>query len=210
VTRGPTALCLLLALVIGGCGSSATASGPPSASANEPSTQPSPSLATASPSPSPTPSPTATPKPTEAAWQDFTSPNQHYTMQFPPGWFARPGDSQHLDEFDSLAFARLYVGQQDSRQVVDVDRVLSTEISHLKGEISGKVVSNKPIKLAGGYAGRIVELVGTDFGRPVSLTHILVAKGKRWYWFNYFIDYPDTSPGRELLEPTYKTWRPTA
>jgi hypothetical protein len=214
VPRSPlAAVALLIAAVLAGCGSAAPAStsgpsvgGAPSLGPSVvPSPSPSPSLTPSEP-PSPTVTPSATPEP----WQTYTSKLYRYTISYPPGWTVSPGDKTSFDGFDSFAEPRFYVGHHVESYTIDVADYIRQDIAYYKSKFKAKVVSNKPIKLASSYVGRIVEFLGDESGTKVGISHILVAKGKSYYELNFWIDDPATSAGRELFPEIYKSWRPTA
>jgi hypothetical protein len=209
---------VVLAIIVAGCGNAATpspaapASVGPSTVAVAVAVAPSASVAPPSvaPSPSPTASPSPTPAPTEQPWQTYTSKLNKYTISYPPRWASEPGDKKHFDLFDSLGYIRVYVGRHTYEFTVDAADFAKQDIAAYKKDYKAKLVSNKPLNLKGGYRGRIVELTGVEDGVPISLTHIVVSKGRVAYDINMYIDYPDTSAGRELFKPIYTSWRPTS
>jgi hypothetical protein len=197
-----------MSLIVVACGSATPPpTGAPSQVAGVPSSAPSVSAApSATPAPTATPSPTSAPTP--APWLTYGSNANRYTIKYPPGWTVYAGDADTLDEFDSHKEARFYVGHGVETTPVSVADFVRREISYFRVKFKGTVVSNKAIKLVGGYSGRIVELLGEVSGTKVSISHIFVAKGESWYNINFWLDDPATSPGRELFPEIYGSWRP--
>jgi hypothetical protein len=208
---------LLTMLVAVACGGSTTPSTATSSSvADLPSTAPSIATApsaipspTATPTLAPTATPVPTPSPTPEPWKTFTSKVNKYTIKYPPDWVATAGDKNTLDGFDSFSEARFYVGHGLETFTVDVGDFIRQDIAYYKSHFKTKVVSNKAIKLANGYTGRIVEFLGTENSTKVGISHVLVAKGRSWYEINFWLDDPSISSGRELFPDIYKSWRPT-
>ena len=206
---------LLAIMLVTACGSStspppaasnAVADVPSATASSQPSSSTTPSAA---PTPSATPSATPTPSPTPEPWQAYASKLNKYSIRYPPAWSVDPGDKDNFDAFDSFGEARFYVGHSVETYTVDVGDYIRQDISYYKSKFKAKVVSNKPIKLSHAYGGRIVEFLGTEDGRKVSISHVLVTKGRSWYEINFWLDYPSTSPGRELFPTIYGSWRPT-
>ena len=223
--RRTIALAVLVA-VVGACGNSsspspstAAGSASPSPSAaviaagslsaeSSASTTPSSSVA-ATPTPRPTATPVPTPAPTPVPWKTFTSKRYHYKMSYPPDWVVTPGNAQYQDQFDSFGYPYIYVTRDTVTNQVSVSITVNGEIAYMKSHYKAKLVSNKGIKLASGYSGRLLTFTGVEQGLKVTIQLIVVAKGRVGYFISLFADSRTADQDRGLFRKMYLTWRPT-
>jgi len=213
-------LALLLAGVCAGCGSSVTpppsvdtaaAASTSSSAAPNPSPSPSPSRSTsAAPSatPSATPTPTPTPAPTPPPWKTYVSKIWHYSMQYPPDWVVTPGSARLSDQYDAYGYPYVYVDRDTVSGTVSVSLTVTHDIAYYKSHYHAKLISNKSIKLAGGYTGRILVFQGTDQGVKATFQHIIVGKGRVGYFLDMIGDFTTTAADKALFKRMYLTWRP--
>ncbi len=85
---------------------------------------------------------------------------------------------------------------------------VTRNVAYFKSHYKAKVISNKPIKLAG-WSGRIVTLRGKDQGQTILIQHILVAKGRVGYTIEMWGDDGGAASDRALFKQIYGTWRAT-
>jgi hypothetical protein len=201
-------------------GSAAAFANTSPAAATSPSTRPSASpspstkpLASTSPtaSPSPTPSPTPTPKPTPVPWKAYTSKLYHYKVTYPPSWIVTPGSARLTDQFDGFGYPYVYIWRDvvPAGRYASVSLTVSHDIATTKSHYHAKVVSNKSIRLAGGYSGKIVVYTGTDHGLKITIRRIFVAKGRVGYFLDLFGDSTAATGDAALFKKMYLSWRPT-
>jgi hypothetical protein len=82
------------------------------------------------------------------------------------------------------------------------------DIAYFKRHFKAKLISNKSIKLASGYAGRMLVFDGVSDGLKVTVQHIVVAKGKVAYFIDMFSERAQAAPDKVLFRHIYATWRP--
>jgi hypothetical protein len=213
-------LALLLAAACAGCDSSVTpqasqlaAVQPSVGTSAAPSSSPSPSPS-ASPSPTPTATPdptatpTATPPPPPPPWKTYISKLFHYSIKYPPDWVVTHGSSRLADQFDAYGYPYVYVDRDVVSGSASVSLTVTHDIAHYKSHYHAKLISNKSIRLAGGYVGRILVFTGTDQGLKATFQHIIVAKGKVGYFIDMVSDFSQTAADKVLFKKIYTTWRP--
>jgi hypothetical protein len=214
---------LLIAGLVGACGSTATPA--PSSVANADAstaalTSAGPSAApSASPSPTPTtaptatPTPTATPVPTPAPtpipWKTYTSKRFHYKMSYPPDWIVTPGSATLSDAYDNFGYPYVYVTRDTVTNSVSISRTVTAEIAYFKSHYKAKVLSNVAIKLAG-WPGRLLTFSGLDDSVKVVIKEVILGKGKVGYFITMFGESADAVADRALFRKMYLTWRATA
>ena len=221
--RGQRTIALaVLVAIVAACGNSATpspsaadasASAPAVAAASpspvaSPSVAPSPSVA-ATPTPSPTATPSPTPAPTPVPWKTFTSKRYHYKISYPPDWVVTPGDAKYQDQFDGYGYPFVYVTRDTVTNEVSVSITVTGEIAYMKSHYKAKLISNNGIKLASGYAGRLLTFTGVEEGLKVTIQLIVVAKGRVGYFLSLFADSKTAPQDRQLFRKMYLSWRPT-
>lgn len=187
-----------------------------SAPAASPTSSPSPSSspdATASPTatPSATPSPTPTPKPTPVPWKAYTSKLFHYKVTYPPSWIVTPGTARLTDQFDGFGYPYAYIWRDvvSAGSIASVSLTVNHAIATMKSHFHAKVVSNKSIRLAGGYSGRILVFTGIDNGLKVTFRRIFLAKGRVGYFLDLYGDSTEAAADAALFKKLYLSWRPT-
>ena len=210
-------LAVLLAVAVMACGSTATpspstaavadAGSPSAASSPSPSPSPSPS-ASPSPTPSPTATPVPTPAPTPVPWKTYTSKRYHYLMKYPPEWVVTPGTTKLADQYDDYGFPFVYVSRDTTSGSFSLNLTVSHDIAGIKSHYAAKVVSNKSIKLAGGYAGRIITFTGKDSGLKITIQSIVLVKGGVAYFIELYGDYATTAADEATFKKMYTSWRP--
>jgi hypothetical protein len=205
---GPVSSASAVALANGSPTATKAASPAPSASPS-PSSRP---VATASPTatPSPTPTPTPTPKPAPVAWKSYTSKLYHYKVTYPPSWIVTPGNARLTDQFDAFGYPYVYIWRDvvSAGRYASVSLTVNHDIATTKSHYHAKVVSNKSIRLAGGYSGKIVVYAGTDHGLKITIRRIFVAKGRVGYFLDLFGDSTDATADAGLFKKLYLSWRP--
>jgi hypothetical protein len=212
---------LLIAAIVGACGSEATpAPSSPASAAPSPSvltaiasTTPS---ASASPKPStaptPTPQPTPTlapaPAPTPVPWKTYTSSRFHYKMKYPPDWVVTPGSAKLSDSYDNFGYPYIYVYRDLVSTSVSVSATVTAQIAYYKSHYKARLVSNASITLAG-WSGRLLTFSGIDDGVKVIIKEAIVGKGKAGYFITMFGEKANATADRDLFRKMYLTWRPT-
>ncbi len=212
---------LLIALIVGACGSEATptpsspASAAPSPSvltavaSTAPSASPSanPSIApTATPQPTPTLAPT--PAPTPVPWKTYSSSRFHYKMKYPPDWVVTPGTTKLSDTYDNFGYPYIYVYRDVVSTTVSVNATVTAQIAYYKSHYRAKLMSNASITLAG-WSGRLLTFSGIDDGVKVIIKEAIIAKGKAGYFITMFGEKANATADRDLFRKMYLTWRPT-
>ena len=175
---------------------------PTAAPTDEPSTEP-----TAEPTLAPTPEPTSTPAPTPEPWAKHTSKRFQYSIQYPPSWFVTKGDATHADQFDGFGYPYVYVNRDVVGGRISIPLTVSDVIRTTKSHYKAKVTSNKAIKLAGGYAGRIVTFKGMDGTVPVTIQKVVVGKGREGYFLSLYVDDVQRQDGLDIFKRMYRSWR---
>ena len=176
------------------------------------------------PSPKPTPAPPATPQPTPAAaptatplptpaptpvpWNSYKSKRNQYRIQYPPTWVVTPGSAKLADQFDGFGYPVVYVSRDTVSGRLSVSLSVTHAVAYDKSHYKAKLLSNKPIKLAG-WSGRLVTLKGVIDGRKVLIQEIILGKGRVAYFLDMFGDLDQAVPDKALFKKIYKTWRPT-
>ena len=158
--------------------------------------------------PTPTPAPTATPTPAPVAWQKHTSKRFQYAIAYPPGWIVTPGDATHADQFDAFNYPYIYVSRDTVGGSASVALTVTDIIRTTKSHYKARVTANRPIRLAGGYSGRIVTFKGKDGTVPVTIQKIFVAKGREGYFLSMYADNATVATGADVFERMYRSWRP--
>jgi len=225
MSRQRAVVALLVSVLIGACDGTATpapssvavaaasasaeASAPPASSptpspSSTPTSVPAPTV-----TPSATPSPVPTPAPTPVPWKSYTSKRYHYKMQYPPDWVVTPGNAEDSDMFDNYGYPYIYVSRDVVSTFVSINRTVTSSIAYYKSHYKAKVLSNKAIKLANGYSGRILTYSGTDDGLKVIIKEIIVAKGKVGYFIAMFGKAEDAVANKAIFGKIYLTWRAT-
>jgi hypothetical protein len=217
--RTPVITALLIAAIVGACGSEATpapsspASAAPSALTAAASTAPSAS-ASAKPSiaPTPTPQPTPTlaptPAPTPVPWKTYSSSRFHYKMKYPPDWVVTPGTSKLSDTYDNFGYPYIYVYRDLVSTSVSISATVTAQIAYYKSHYRGKLLSNASITLAG-WSGRLLTFSGVDDGVKVIIKEAIIGKGKAGYFITMFGEKENATADRDLFKKMYLTWRPT-
>ena len=217
MSRQRIVFALVTSALVAACGSSATP-GPstvtaagPSVSAPAPSVAPPLSVApsVAPVAPTPTPSVAATPAPTPVPWTTYTSTRFHYKMEYPPEWVVTPGSAKVSDQFDNFGYPYIYVTRDVISVPVSISVSVTGEIASIKSHYHAKLISNQGIKLASGYAGRLLTFSATNDGLKIVIKDIVVAKGKVGYFLTMFGDAETAVADRTLFRKMYLTWRPT-
>ena len=220
-------VCLVaVAIAIAGCDNATSPSRSPSASGSaevvalaspsvEVSASPSVSVVpSVSPSPSPTPSlaptpsPTPTPAATPAPWKTYVSKLYRYQMNYPPEWIVTPGSSKLPDQYDRFGLPVVYAERDTVSGTVSVSLTVTHDVSYMKTHYKAKLVSNKTIKLAGGYNGKILTFTAVDDGRKVTVQEIIVARGSVAYFLWMWGDFERTAADQRLFKSFYTSWKP--
>jgi hypothetical protein len=212
---------LLIAGLVGACGSQATpapsspASAGPSRSvltavaSTPPSASPSPKPSVApTPTPQPTPTLAPTPAPTPVPWKTYTSSRFHYKMKYPPDWVVTPGTAKVSDAYDNFAYPYIYVFRDLVSGSVSISATVASEIAYNKSHYKAKLVSNASITLAG-WPGRILTFTGIDNGVKAIIKKVIVGKGKAGYFLTMYGEPANAEADRDLFKKMYLTWRPT-
>ncbi len=199
MARRAQLLMLLAVLAVTGCGG---AQATPAASADLAA------VASASaPAATPSPSPAPTPSPTPVPWKTHTSKRFKYSMKYPPDYIVTPGNAKRSDMYDDFVHY-VYVNRDTVPGTVSIARTVSSENAYMKSHYKGKVLTNKPIRLSGGYRGRIVTYNVTNDGRKEYAQIIMVGKGRAGYFLEMWTDRGNEKADRALFKQFYKTWRP--
>lgn len=223
MTRQLAIAALLVAVVVGACGGTATPvpssvavtdPSPSAASSVLPGATSSPSVeppASTAPTVAPTATPTVapTPAPTPVPWKTYTSKLFHYKMSYPPDWIVTPGTATRSDEYDNYGYPYIYVTRDTVSTSVSISRTVSFEIAYFKSHYKTKLVSNQGIKLANGYTGRLLTFNGTDDGVKVVIKELIVGKGKIGYFLTMFGQTENGVADRTLFRKMFESWRPT-
>lgn len=206
--RTSVTIVLLLAGTSVGCGPVGTP--PPSLDAAA-VTSAAPSAAV---SPSPSASPTATPAPTPAPsatpapWPTFTSTAFDYSIQYPTDWTVQGASEGTQDNFYSNDLYPSF-GISGATKTMSMDEVVAGATTYYIDNYAAKLVSNAPIELADGYAGRILVFTGMVGEVRISIHVVLAAKDDVGYLFNWYGWRSDTDADKVLFEQVYSTWRST-
>jgi|SRR5947207_1271030 len=213
---------LLIAVVVGACGSTASpapsspASAAPSASiltavasaSSAPSTTPSASPSTAPvATPEPTPTLVPTPAPTPAPWKTYTSKRFQYKIKYPPDWIVTPGTAKRSDAFDNYDYPYIYVYRDLVTGSVSISATVTAQVAYYGSHYKGKLVSNAPIRLAG-WSGRLLTFTGVENGVKVIIKEVILGRGKAGYFIDMFGDRTNADADRDLFKKMYETWRP--
>jgi hypothetical protein len=184
-----------------------SADAPTGSSAPTPST-----AATARPSPTPTPIPTAspipTPEPTPIPWNTHRSKRFHYKMDYPPEWVVTPGTAKLADAYDGYDYPYVYVSRDTVSNAVSISRTVTADVGYHKSHYKAKVVSNKPIKLAG-WSGRIITYTGKINGLKVTIQRIILGKGRVGYFLTMHGEAATTAADKAIFKAMYRTFKPT-
>jgi hypothetical protein len=130
-------------------------------------------------------------------------------MSYPPRWIVTPGSKTLPDQYDNFGYPYIYISRDVVSTTVSVSRTVTSTIAYYKSHYQGKLVSNKSIKLANGYAGRLLTFNATDDGVAVVVKEIIVAKGKVGYFLTIFGEKDKAGPDTTLFHDMYVTWRAT-
>ena len=203
---------LILAGLSAGCGSAAAP--PPSAETAAqasvvgsvaPSGSPSPPPTR---SPSPKASPTATPSEAPAPWLTYTSEVFQYSIQYPPDWTVEGASAGTQDYYYANDLYPMF-GISRAPKTVSMTQVVANAIKYYTSEYQATVVSDAPIELAEGYAGRILVLEGLDKASShINIQVVFAAKEDVGYLINWYGWLSETDADKILFETIYRTWRP--
>jgi hypothetical protein len=205
-------LALLLAGTSAGCGSAVTP--PPSVDAAAQASVAASVGASPSPSPSPTPSPspiaspTAMPSETPTPWRTYTSEVFPYSIQYPPDWTVEGASAGTRDCYyaNDLYPAFCVSGAPIT---VSMSEAEANVTSFYKSEYKATLISTTSIKLAGGYAGRILFFEGLRGNVHINIQVIMAAKGEVGSLIEWVGWLSETDADKVLFETIYTTWRPT-
>ncbi len=164
--------------------------------------------ATQAPTATPAPNPTPTPAPTPSPWAKHTSTRFKYAIDYPTGWIVTKGDRTHADQFDNYAYPYIYVSRDTVPGTISVSRTVDEVIRQTRSHFKAKVTTNKGIKLAGGYSGRIVTFTGVDSGVAVTIQKIIVGKGNAAYFLSMYAETAHRDEGMAIFQHMYRSWRP--
>lgn len=218
--RGPAVAAVMALLLAAACTTSTPTASPPAPSAtaaptdaptaaptDAPTPTPTPSAAPTA-TPAPTPEPTAAPTPTPEAWLRHTSTRFQYVIDYPPAWVVTPGDAKHADQFNGFGYPYVYVSRDAVKGTISVKLTVNDVIKSTKATYKAKVTANKPIRLAGGFAGRIITFTGMDGAVPVTIQKIVVGKGKEGYFLSLYATDLALDTSLRTFKTMYTSWRP--
>jgi hypothetical protein len=200
-------IAILLAGAVAGCGSGAAPT-PGSSPAPSPSGASSVTPA-ATPTQTPTPSPTATPSTTGTAtgWLTFTSDVFGYSIQYPPEWTVQGATEGSMDNFFSDSLYPSF-GVSRAAKTVSMTEVIASGTEYYTSNYSATLVSDEPVELADGYAGRILVLQGVQNKININIQVVFAAKDDVGYLIEWFGWGSDLEVDKVLFEEMYATWRP--
>lgn len=159
-------------------------------------------------SPAPTPTPVPTPDPTPIPWNTHKSKRFHYVIKYPPAWVVTPGNAKLADAYDGYDYPYVYVSRDTVANTVSISRTVSADMAYNKSHYKAKVVSNKPIKLAG-WSGRIVTYTGKVSGLKVIIQRIIVGKGRIGYFLTLHGEASSAAADKAIFKTMYRTFKPT-
>jgi len=128
-------------------------------------------------------------------------------MKYPPTYIVTPGSAKRSDMYDDFTHY-VYVSRDTVVGTVSITRTVATQTAYMKSHYKGKRLTNKPIRLSGGYRGRIVTYNVTNDGRKQYVQIIMVGKGRVGYFIEMWTDRGDEKADRALFKQFYRTWRP--
>jgi hypothetical protein len=129
-------------------------------------------------------------------------------MNYPPTWIVTPGSAKLPDQFDGFGLPIVYVDRDTVSGTASVSLTVTHEINYMKTHFKGKLVSNKSIKLAGGFSGRILTFTAVDDGRKMTVQEIIVGKGSVGYFIWMWGDFETTRADQRLFKSFYTSWKP--
>jgi hypothetical protein len=181
-----------------------SASTAPGAASDDPSATP--------PGPSMTPAPRAsaapTALPTPSPWKTYKSKTFHYSISYPPSWTVIPGNANFADHFADFGYPTLDVYRETvSAGKISLSYFLSADIAFYKSHFNAKLLSSKPIKLAG-YTGRLLVFSTEVLARPILIQRIILTKGRRAYAITLRSDESASAHDREYFKRIYETFDP--
>jgi hypothetical protein len=119
-----------------------------------------------------------------------------------------PGTTKLADQFDNYGYPFVYVSRDTTSGRFSLSLTVSHDISYIKSHYAAKVISNKSIKLAGGYSGRIITFTGKDEGLKISIQSIVLVKGGVGYFIELYGDYTTRVADAATFKKMYLSWRP--
>ena len=168
------------------------------------------SAPSATPSASSTASTRPTSTPTPLPWLRFTSLPHHYKISYPFGWLVTPGDAGVPDQFDNYGYPIVTVFRETVSGTASVNRTVPGEVASYKSRYQAKLVSTTNVRLADGYAGKVLTFNGTDNGAKVVIRDVIVARGHYGYFLVLRGQTAQATADLATFERMYGTWRPTA
>ena len=129
-------------------------------------------------------------------------------MKYPPTWIVTPGSAKLSDQYDEFGLPAVYVYRDTVSGIASVSLTVKRDIAYYKSHYKAKVVSNKPIKIAG-WSGRLIILSGIDDGRKMHFQHIILARGKVGFFLDMNGDLDDATADKVMFKRIYATFRPT-
>ena len=93
--------------------------------------------------------------------------------------------------------------------IASVNLTIPHEIAFMKSHYKAKLVAKTSIRLASGYAGKMLTFNGTEDGVKIVIREILVAKGHNGYFIEMFGRTEASKADGALFKRIYATWRPT-
>jgi hypothetical protein len=129
-------------------------------------------------------------------------------MKYPPTWIVTPGNASRADAYDDF-FDYVLANRDTVSGRISITRTVSSETAFMKSHFKAKRLTNKPIRLAKGYTGRILTFNATTHGRKVYVQVIIVGKGRVAYFIQMWTDRGDEKADRAFFKQFYKTWKPT-
>ena len=94
--------------------------------------------------------------------------------------------------------------------IASVNLTVPREIAYYKSHYKAKLVSKTSVRLAGGYAGKMLTFNGTDNGLKVVIHDVIVAKGHHGYFLVMWGQTTTSKTDLATFKRMYGTWRPTA
>ena len=129
-------------------------------------------------------------------------------MKYPPTWIVTPGSAKVADQYDEFGFPYITVYRDTVSGIASVSLTVKRDIAWYKSHYKTKVVSNKPIKVAG-WSGRLIILTGIDDGRKLQFQHLILARGKVGFFLDMTGDLDDAAADKVMFKGIYATFRPT-
>jgi hypothetical protein len=121
-----------------------------------------------------------------------------------------PGAAGVPDQFDNYGYPVVTVFRDTVVGLASVNLTVPREVAYYKSHYKGRLVSTTKVRLAGGYAGKMLTFNATDQGVKVVIRDLIVTKGHHGYFLVMWGETASANADLATFKRMYGTWRPTA